>query len=335
MTVTIIGILMALVGGAMRMAQNAGREARTRATIAKIHQVIMTRYEEYHTRRVPINPLAYAQDRPAWYPPTAQGTIAADQLARVRVNALRDLMRMEMPDRYTDLQTIGILSEPPALTRRYLRTIDRARQRLMNQQGLSEEQANNRIEQFGAAELLYMIVMSDPDAAEMFSPREIGDYDGDGLPEFHDGWGRPIRFLRWPAGFVGDDHADSDLHPRRRFPPYASGEPPDNDPFDPRNLIGSSAPFPLYPLIYSAGASGIYDINVGTQNGDAFTYQYQLNENGDLDPFRQDPNGLYVGQPADAAAIDGRPGQSEGMDVTNPRYLDHYDNIHNHRIEAR
>ena len=34
-----------------------------------------------------------------------------------------------------------------------------------------------------------------------FGPFIWRDVDGDGLPEFVDGWGRPISFIRWPAGF--------------------------------------------------------------------------------------------------------------------------------------
>ena len=30
----------------------------------------------------------------------------------------------------------------------------------------------------------------------------IGDTDDDGAPEFLDGWGRPIEFIRWPTGFA-------------------------------------------------------------------------------------------------------------------------------------
>jgi hypothetical protein len=39
---------------------------------------------------------------------------------------------------------------------------------------------------------------------------EIGDLDGDGMPEILDAWGRPIAFLRWPAGFVA--HPGNDFH---------------------------------------------------------------------------------------------------------------------------
>jgi prepilin-type N-terminal cleavage/methylation domain-containing protein len=32
-----------------------------------------------------------------------------------------------------------------------------------------------------------------------FSTREVADTDNDGLPEFVDGWGNPLRFYRWPT----------------------------------------------------------------------------------------------------------------------------------------
>ena len=58
------------------------------------------------------------------------------------------------------------------------------------------------VDKNAAAECLYMIVMGIPEAAEQFQNTEIGDVDGDGLKEFIDGWGHPIRFIRWPVGFV-------------------------------------------------------------------------------------------------------------------------------------
>jgi prepilin-type N-terminal cleavage/methylation domain-containing protein len=44
-----------------------------------------------------------------------------------------------------------------------------------------------------------------------FSTREVADTDKDGLPEFIDGWGNPLRFYRWPTrlfkpyGLLGAD----------------------------------------------------------------------------------------------------------------------------------
>jgi len=34
---------------------------------------------------------------------------------------------------------------------------------------------------------------------DAFLTQEVADTDGDGMPEFVDGWGRPLRFYRWPT----------------------------------------------------------------------------------------------------------------------------------------
>ena len=68
-----------------------------------------------------------------------------------------------------------------------------------------------------SAELLYymltqMEVLGVPPVGESeFSTSEVRDTDGDGLLEFVDGWGRPLRFYRWPTrllkpnGVLGPD----------------------------------------------------------------------------------------------------------------------------------
>lgn len=38
--------------------------------------------------------------------------------------------------------------------------------------------------------------------ADQFSDREIADTDDDGLPEFVDSWGQPLRFYRWPTRLI-------------------------------------------------------------------------------------------------------------------------------------
>jgi hypothetical protein len=50
----------------------------------------------------------------------------------------------------------------------------------------------------------------DKSALDYFDSTEIGDTDGDGMPEILDGWGTPLTFIRWPAGYceqVGPDGA--------------------------------------------------------------------------------------------------------------------------------
>lgn len=40
---------------------------------------------------------------------------------------------------------------------------------------------------------------------DRFTEREIQDTDGDGLPEFIDAWGNPLRFYRWPTRMIDVD----------------------------------------------------------------------------------------------------------------------------------
>ncbi|MGD0384148.1 MAG: type II secretion system protein, partial [Thermoguttaceae bacterium] len=110
-TIAIISILAGISLGAIRYARHAAVEAKTKATIAKLNDLVMRRYESYITRRVPI-------DTTGMNPRNA---------ARLRYLALLDLMRMEMPERTYDIY-YGPLNGPsgspwttarPALSQMY------------------------------------------------------------------------------------------------------------------------------------------------------------------------------------------------------------------------
>jgi len=228
-TVTVIGILAGIVFGAVQAARETAKEAKTKAMIAKLDGIIMTRYESYTTRRAPLN----------------TSGMAPRDAASLRLAAIRDIMRMEMPERWTDISTAPVVPGlvRPALLRRYV----------------TQYSAQAPSPQHGPAECLYMIVMlGDSTAREQFADNEIGDTDGDDYFEFVDGWGRPIYFLRWAPGFI-----DSDVQ---------SGDPvADHDPFDPRNLDGGA--FRLVPLVYSAGPDGEYGLDLDetyTYSGDPY-----------------------------------------------------------------
>ena len=288
--ITIIGILSAMAFGALQMARETAREMATKATIAKLNNVIMRRYESYRTRRVPIR-----------IPPVA----TLRQSAEIRLTALREIMRMEMPERWTDIinpssdgttpdvnvvpvsdfsDTVSVNLPRPALSRLYA-------QRYINEKMNDPENSPD----YAPAECLYLLVsMGIPEAMEQFHQSEIGDVDGDGMPEFIDGWGKPIQWLRCAPGFSSDNTRDySDIQ---------FDDPINNhDPFDTRRI--HSAAFHLIPLIYSAGGDGKYDIELD------FDYS-----------FEGDPYGnLAIGQPVDE--------DGDG--------LNHHDNITNHHIEQR
>ena len=348
--ITIIGILASVSLATIQRARGSARVASTKATIAKLNDIIISRYASYRTRRVPIDT-------------TSMSRKAAQQ---VRVTVLRDLMRMEMPERWNDVVDGPLAADPlsgnalshvrPSLSRAYQRVLAAARTRLTSPPfNLTLADANARIGQYGSAECLHMIVtFGDREARGLFSEREIADTDNDTIPEFIDGWGNPIMFLRWAPAFndsdvqanivppsrleEGTDWADpnswvTDSHTPAEenvFQRMLVAQNEDHDPFDPqRRDVSDVSPDPprgrrLMPLIYSAGPDGIYDIRT---EGGSFN-------------FVGNPCVLQVsaGPPATyEVLLVGLPINSDNTSVTatgpaNGSY-DHYDNIHNHRIE--
>ncbi|MCS7238904.1 MAG: type II secretion system GspH family protein [Thermoguttaceae bacterium] len=252
--IAIIGMLATMALGAFYVTREQARATRTRATIAKINRLLLERYENYLARRAPITT--------AGLPPR----VAAER----RLNAIRDLIRMEMPQCFSEITQGPLVFTspfPPPNGSQY--SIPQPAIHRVYQQRLAQ---SNATPDHQSAECLYMILTVGPQSArDQFADYEIADTDQDGLPEFVDGWGRPIRFLRWAPGIV-----DSDIQPRvvdanGAFDPIAAVEAVKNDydPFDSRKVdysVDTAGPnFPprswrLMPFVYSAGADGVYDI---------------------------------------------------------------------------
>jgi len=347
--VVIIGLLASILLAALSRARGTTRRQRTKATIAQLNDIVMTHYASYRTRRVPINTTG----------------LDPQAAARARLTALRDLMRLEMPERWNDVLEAPLSVDPftktaiptqhrvkrPALNLAYNRIYDRVKTALMAS-GLTDTEADDLIGRNGSAECLYMIVtLGDPDARGMFMESLIGDTDEDGIPEFLDGWGNPIRFFRWAPAFT-----DSDVQPNI-IPPYRledgtdwtdpanwvadaeilgrmeEAQNEDHDPFDPQKQDASpDAADPnepprgwrVLPLIYSAGPDGIYDLSTG---GPDFKFTgipcVWLENIGPPLHFEVQTIGLPTDSDNTSVTATGTANGS----------LDHYDNIHSHRIE--
>jgi prepilin-type N-terminal cleavage/methylation domain-containing protein len=189
-TISVIAIMASMVLFALFAAQETARTQKTKSLIAKLDSIIKAKYETYKTRRVPIT-----------IPPGTPPQIAA----QLRLEGLRDLMRMELPDRWSDVRDgptsfgypppIGTMSvAQPSVSRGYLRMYN----------SITPPPSDD----YGGAECLYMIIMAaqaeEGDDRSAIKPDQIGDFDNDGAPEFIDAWGQPIRFLRWAPGFISD-----------------------------------------------------------------------------------------------------------------------------------
>ncbi|QDU76399.1 hypothetical protein Pan97_34480 [Bremerella volcania] len=249
----VLAMLSSLVLVGLSSAAEQARANRTRSQVQKIHELLMPRWEEYRYRRVQAS---------------KSGNVRARQTARV--DRIREMMRIEMPDRMSDVIDAPVsLNSTPALQLRYQRAVT-------NATGAANFTAAQSIwtSDHESSECLYMILASiqsgETNGLDFFKPSEIGDTDDDGVPEILDGWGQPILFIRWPFGYP--EIATSTSGERRN----GLSQLMDNtspDPFDPLGVRGgrtttSTSPrieyahFPLYPLIFSAGPDGLYNIQV-------------------------------------------------------------------------
>lgn len=292
----IIAILASMALGGMVMARRSANVDRTKATIAKIDSVIRPMYDEYKNRRVPV-PSVLTD-------PLTNEVVRLDpkESAMVRLTALRDLMRLEMPERDTDISrgpiTIRIRNGVASVPTPSLHSAYSAKRGV----GLGTH---------GPAEALYLVVTigGGEDARRLFNDSEIADTDGDGLMEFVDGFGKPIYWLRWAPGF-----AESDVQPNvTNDAEGVAAANTDHDPFDSRKIDVKGAGagdyargWRLAPLIYSAGPDGEYGI--GTDTGSGSPYEWGTDSAGR-------PSKHYQ-------AMWGKPADSNGET--------RLDNVHNH-----
>jgi prepilin-type N-terminal cleavage/methylation domain-containing protein len=252
--VSIILILMGMIGSAVSAARTSQKNQATQALIAKIDGVIQQHYSSFASRVVP------------------GATSAAD-----RGTFLRRLASAELPDNWADVQAIsGTVSAFGTGTALLPRTAPQnAYVGLLALSTVAPTPA------FADAECLFMIVMmggvADCLDCDALATSQKGDTDNDGAFEFLDAWGRPIRYVLWPAGF--------ELPPGTgRFfsttAPFAAGTPQPAKGGTMRPLIFSGGPDNTNAILVTgtgnlaAGAScgvpaGISAGGLDTSGGDA------------------------------------------------------------------
>jgi hypothetical protein len=269
-TILIISILAAMILGVAALAGETAREQHTRHVVTRLHNLLMERYNTYKTRRVRLNPAVEQQINARNWQSIAQ---RGQALAEARLYALREMILLEIPDRWSDVlleRPESFNPGPPPLQPLYLneRTdlsyvyLRRYRNLLGRTNALSGSlNTFEEIKRNQGAECLYLVITlsaGDGEARSQFGETSIGDTDGDGALEFLDGWGHPIEFFRWAPGFnslvqlnqrvldtmdaddanleIGKDHDPFDIFRRENGP-----------------LPSRTNAFRLVPLIYAAG----------------------------------------------------------------------------------
>lgn len=266
--VAIIAILATMLFSALGWAMNKARYSRTESLIRKLDNQLAMRLEDYESRRVPL--AVPAIDPSTGNPPTPDAIGAAQLLL------LREMMRMEMPDLYEDLQfplldasltdfgfTVATLpggcTRPPglyvpAVTRAYQQRVAAAGRSLIANGTYTTPAAAlaGMASQNQSAEMLYLIMTTanlDEDAGgQHFSAKDTGDTDADGMLEFVDAWGQPIEWIRWPSGFSNLETISGAFAPWGFVSDKNSGEAyNDPDPFNPRRIDLPPNPIPVPP----------------------------------------------------------------------------------------
>lgn len=213
-TIMIVLTLMTLIGAAVAAARTSQRKQATQAMIARIDLIIRQQYEKYASRGVPDSVLAGANK------------------AAARGSYLRRLASAEMPDSWRDVEAIasGTTGVPTSGPQRAYVGI---------YQALKAANSSYPTGDYADAECLFMIVMQGGlvdcvDCGEL-KASDKGDLDGDGAFEFLDAWGRPIRYVLWPAGL--------------ELPPGSGLYFTTTAPF----VTGTSPAATMRPLIFSGG----------------------------------------------------------------------------------
>ncbi len=321
-TIAIIGILASTVLFALFSAQETARVSKTKSLISKLNSVVMPKWEAYRTRRVPV---------------MLSPSLTRMQAAQNRLDALHDLMRMELPDQWTDIISPPLTLVPsgasvnvPSVTLAYQNAYVAVNGSLA---------VNSALNDYQGAECLYLIVTlgvtDNLGGRELFNESNIGDFDHDGFKEFQDAWGMPIRFLRWPCGFV------SDMQPA---PPAMGAVNYLSDPFDPFQVYPANLPsgptgvspsqtnnptFPLYPLIYSAGSDKTYGLYTTFLDGSG---NAQTTVKNWCYPFMISSAGVSVGSTAAGGNCTLTDDAATQPSIANYGWLD---NIHNQLIGTR
>ena len=104
-TMSIMAILTAAMAYVMAGAQESAQIAKTRTLIARLHTLVMQKYESYRYRRLPISIPAVVID-----PSNGTGSPPPWAIQKIRCDVIRQLMRMEMPERWTDIDRRSGLS---------------------------------------------------------------------------------------------------------------------------------------------------------------------------------------------------------------------------------
>jgi len=246
--ISIIAVLMGLSVSVMLGITTQAEEEATITTVRKVDALLQQRMEAFDR--------AFTGNRKLAAVNSIGFLLASQNIHGVRnevkeILAKKALFRFEFPQRMDERLFFGdpeavINGVPTGLPMAIFRAVaaPAARQQLINSGNLGPTDdeirdqvisnwSNHRVETESAALLHFALLASGSFGVgavdgDRFTNQEVADTDGDGLPEFIDAWGNPLRFYRWPTRLI-------DMTAPNPFLPVLSN-PSDNT--DTRVIVG-------------------------------------------------------------------------------------------------
>jgi prepilin-type N-terminal cleavage/methylation domain-containing protein len=287
--IAIIGVLLTISVQVSQVFIVQAERNSTRATIRKINGLLNDRIEAYdriytgETRRRFIRAIVSTLEKYAETEETFTYALKTPDEAEsaLRVLARKTGFRYYFPQKMADLTDFEPSLEIPGVSDvLYSRVMaPLARQQLID--GGNPNPTANEIKiratsnwnlhdpSTESSELLYYFLLSSTAFgsssldADQFNGSEVMDTDGDGLPEFVDRWGQPLRFYRWPTRLIRPTGTSTNITNKQRDiaafvlkglppPPFLPGTPDlaFRDPEDPAGLLVAFVlKYPQYPKI--------------------------------------------------------------------------------------
>ena len=231
---SIIGVLMSLTIVVMNGLQEQAERDATKVTIRKVNGLLQQRLEAFHRAFRGSLSDQYIRDTVTLllrnvHLQYQHFRVHPDEApAYIKVLAKKAAVRFELPQRFMDRTGSGepasavAAGMPMSVYRRI--AFPNARTQLIQEGNPAPTKGDvearvaanwvNHTAETESAELLHFALISSGTFgaavvdADQFTDREIADTDGDGLPEFVDAWGKPLRFYRWPTRLVDPDAPD-------------------------------------------------------------------------------------------------------------------------------
>lgn len=219
--VSIIAILAAMTLSVIGDSMNQAREVATATTILKINKYLEERVAAFQRgmkggRLADLAAIEQQNFKRAFGMPVA--AVANTELKFLRdpvaeILAYKREFRQSFPQRFLDIRDFKndpvdvISSDLTSGSNGVLDVLDI----LGANPDITLNMANHQPDT-ESSELLYYILTgmdvygSSPVGSDQFTAAEVQDTDGDGLMEFVDNWGRPLRFYRWPTRLIDPDY---------------------------------------------------------------------------------------------------------------------------------